>query len=149
MIDIVGSLKNFSCQLFPVFCGVVGHFDVFRVMPTGFHRVQFRRIRWKEEELKPMRMFLLHDRSGGMMSRKIVPNNHDLAAVITMNFVQPIKAFRSIDPPGKQGQTKSKIKASRRDREKSESRERRFPGSFDQGRRPADRCPGGTAMGRK
>ena len=93
-------------------------------------------------KLKPVRMFLLHDGRGGMVSRKIVPNDYDFATIVTMNFVQPIETFRGIHSLRKQGKTKSKVKTSRRDRDEAESRGRGFPWGFDQRRCHANRCPG-------
>ena len=65
----------------------VGHRRVFRLMSTRCERVRLRNASRKEIEIKPIRMFVVEKRRGGMMSRKIVPDHDDLSTVITMNFI--------------------------------------------------------------
>lgn len=147
--DAIGRLKELVSQFVLVLRREVGHRHIFRVMPARFDRVQFRRVGREEIEVEPVRMLVVKKRRGGMMSRKIVPDQDDLATIITVNFVQPIDAFVRVHAVRKQGETKSEIKTSGRDRQKTQTGGTLFLGSFDQGRRFTDRSPGRAAIGRK
>lgn len=58
--------------------------DVFHLIPARFSRIQFRRVRREIFELEPVGMVVLEIRIGGMMRRKVVPDDDDLVTVKMM-----------------------------------------------------------------
>lgn len=118
-------------------------------MPAWFDGIEFRGVRREEVKVKPVRMSVVHDGCGGVMSGEVVPDHEYLATVMPMNFMQPEKTLRRVEGVGNDRETKRAIKTFRRDGEKADSRRRAFLGSFDQRRRFTDGSPCGTAVGGK
>jgi len=122
---------------------------VFDLIPTWLNRVQLRRIRRKILELEPTGMRIREVRVGGVVGRKVVPNDDDLVTVKMMNVRQ--KENQVLRPHGTFEDREAKLEQVTL----RSSRDETKPGMivatrrFKNGRCLTDRRPGVVAIRRK
>ncbi len=119
---------------------------IFHLVPTLLHRIQLRRVRRKVFKIKPIGMLILEISLGGMMRRKMIPQEHDLAAVITMEIGEHenkvFKARRTLEDR----ETKIEKMTLRCASDETNARVVMPTGSFKKNGRYANRRPSAAAV---
>lgn len=86
---------------------------------------------------------------GGVMSRKMIPQDHDLAAVMTMQIVQKKNDVFKACRPLEDRETKFQKMTMRRSCDETDARMVMASRRFEKDRRFADRSPGAAAIRRE
>lgn len=133
-------------QLFIRIRNEIAQVDVFHLIPTRLHRIQFRRIGRKVFELEPIRMLLVEIRLRRVMSRKMIPEHQHLAAETMMKgrqieheILEPRRSFENRE-------TKFQKMAEGSSRDETETRMVVSAGRFENDWRFTDRRPSSAAI---